>query len=154
MSLLNGLKEAMLNPMFEAVNESDIDAELDFEMAMEAVVDKHIELSDADIAAIMDDNNPDNVVADIGANDESIKKITEDAFEDDLASLESMLDEFLASESVMIPDDPNSDADPESTEGCKSTEGCGSKATEMDDEDGDDDNDDYLSLDSLLKSIF
>ena len=151
MSLLDGLKDAMINPMFDAVNEADIDAEFDFETALESVVDKYVELSEKDIAAIFDDNNPDNIVADISSKDESVAKIADDAIDDDLKSLESMLDSFLASE-AMVPDDPEPSEDPESTEG------CGSKAMEMDDDDTeydeDDESDEYLSLDSLLKSIF
>jgi hypothetical protein len=148
MSLLDGLKESMMNPLFDAVEESDIDIELDFELAIEAVIDKQIALSDSDIAAILDDDNPDNLVSDLTSKDENISKIADDAIDDDLKSLESMLNDLLAFESDM-PDDPG--IDPESTEG------CGSKACEMDDDDDeydDDDDDYYLSLDSLLSSVF
>lgn len=149
MSLLDGLKEAMINPLFDSVEESDIDAELDFELALEAVVDKQIELSDADIAAILDDDNPDNIVSDLTAKDENISKIADDAFDDDMNALESLLDELLAAESDM-PEVPGDDPE--------STEGCGSKALEMDDDDDeydeDDDDDSFISLDSLLDSVF
>lgn len=159
MSLLDGLKDAMANPLFDAVNEADMDAEFEFETALEAVVDKHIELTDADYAAILDDDNPDNIAADIGPKDETIDNIADDSIDDEIKSLESMLDAFLASESDNTPDDPG--VDPDSTEGCVNaeSEGC-VKATEMDDDDteydeGDEDeDDDYVSLDSLLDSIF
>ena len=98
MSLLDGLKDAMINPLFDAVNESDVDTDLDFELALEAVVDKQIELSEDDYAAIMDDENPDNVMADISTKDEQVSKIAKDVVDDDFEALESMLDELLATE--------------------------------------------------------
>ena len=157
MPLLDGLKTAMANPLLDAANEADMDAEFEFETALEAVVDKYIELTDADYAAILDDENPDNIAADIGPKDETIEKIANDSLEDDIKSLESMFDNLLATESD-TPEDPGDD--PDSNEGCVNAEceGC-SKATEMDDDDDteyddDDSDDDYVSLDSLLESIF
>lgn len=155
MSLLDGLKNAMINPLYDSVTESDVDDELDFEFALEAVIDKQIELSDSDIAAILDDTNPDNEVSDMSAKDENIDKIAEDTANAELNALEAMLDEFLAEEMEM-PEDDNSKDDPESMEGCSK------KACEMDDDDDeydedddeDDDDDSYMSLDSLLDSIF
>ena len=157
MSLLNGLREAMINPLFEAVNEADIDADFEFECALEAVVDKHIELTEEDYDAIMDDDNPDNIVADITAKDESVSKIANDAIDDDLKALESMLDELIAlEEDQEIPE-----VEPETIE---TTESKCAAATEMDDDDieydedddneEDDDSDEVVSLDSLLNSIF
>ena len=158
MSLLDGLKEAMINPLFESVEEADTDAELDFEMALEAVIDDHIELSDADVIAIMDDENPDNIVADMTSKDENESKIEEDAMDDGTKALEAALDELLALENELpVKDDPADD--PESTPAL--TEGCNSKALEMDDDDAEydeddenEDDEDYVSLDSLLGSIF
>lgn len=158
MSLLNGLKDAMINPLFDAVNESDVDNDLDFELALEAVVDKQIELSEDDYAAILDDENPDNVVADISDKDEKISKIAKEVTEDDFEALESMLDELLATEEIITDDQGDEIVDPESTESCKSE--CGSKATEMDDTDPDAEeytdssDDEIVSLDALLDSIF
>ena len=153
MSLLNGLKDAMSNPLFDAVTESDMDESFDFEMALEAAIDKQIELSDDDIAAILDDENPDNIVADISSKDENISNIAKDSVDEDLNALESMLNEILAEES----EEPSGDFE--------SNNLCGSKAKacEMDDEDEfeeeleddtDEDDDDYTSLDSLLNSVF
>jgi hypothetical protein len=149
MSLLDGLNDAMINPVYDSILESDLDTELDFEMAIEAVVDKEIELSDSDIKDILNDDNPDWIGVDMTTKDESVSKITDDAVEDDLKSLESMLDEYLAFESRLVDEDEPSN-DPESTES------CGTKACEMDDDDDeyDDDDEEYMSLDSLLDSIF
>lgn len=145
MSLLDGLKESMLNPIYDAMMESDMDAEFDFETALEAAVDKQIELSDADIRAILDDSNPDNIVADLTKNDERIDAIANDTVNSELKALEAMLDELEAMESD-TPEDDDPSEDPESNESCcKSTESC--------DED-DEGEDDYLSLDSLLGSVF
>lgn len=145
MSLLDGLKDAMINPLYDSVTESDIDAEIDFEFALEAAVDKQIELSDADISAILDDDNPDNIVADLSTKDENISNIADDAVSDDLASLEAMLDEFIAEENAE-PEKDEPERDPESLEG------CGGKACETEEENDEDDQ--YLSLDSLLDSVF
>ena len=156
MSLLDGLKEAMINPIFDSVMESDIDEDLDFELAIEAAVDQQIELSEEDIAAILDDENPDNITADITTKDEKLDKIAEDTVNDELNALEAMLDEFLANEMEM-PEEDDPKKDPESMEGCSK------KACETDDdddyedeEDDDDESEDdgYLSLDSLLDSVF
>lgn len=142
MSLLDGLRDAMINPLFDAITESDMDNEFDFELALEAAVDKQIELSDADIAAILDDDNPDNIVADMSRKDESISKIADDAVDEELATLESMLDDLLASESEM-PEEDNPADDPECI------------ACETDDEDdAEEDDEDYVTLDSLLDSVF
>lgn len=146
MSLLDGLKDAMANPLYDSVTESDIDEEINFEFALEAAVDNHIELSDTDIAAILDDENPDNIVADMTNKDENISNIANDAISDDLASLEAMLDEFIAEEEISTPEKDDVEEDPESLEGCNG------KACETE-EDMDEDNQ-YLSLDSLLDSVF
>ena len=158
MSLLNGLKNAMINPLFDAVNEADIDAEFEFEMALEAVIDKQIELSEEDYAAIMDDNNPDNIVADITSKDEAPSKIAQDAIDDDMKALEAMLDELLAMEETT--DTAHGETPGVDPETMGSLDAC-CKATEMDDDDteydedeDDDDADDAFSLDSLLNSIF
>ena len=156
MSLLNGLKDALINPLFDAVNEADIDADFEFETALEAVIDKQIELSEEDYAAIMDDENPDNIVADITTKDENPSKIASDAMDDDLKALESMLDELLAMEENI--EDAQAEirsVDPETLGSLDAN--C--KATEMDDVDSEDDEDepeedDTFSLDSLLKSVF
>lgn len=170
MSLLDGLSDAMINPIFDAVTEADLDDSMDFEMALEAVID--IELSEADIDAILDDENPDNIVSDMTSKDETVAKIKkdvkdeilEDDSDDGIATLEAMLDELNAMESD-IPEDDDPADDPES----KALDACNQKACEMDDDDteydegyedsdddlGDsDDDDDYVSLDSLLGSIF
>lgn len=156
MSLLDGLKDAMINPIFDSVMESEYDDDLDFELAIEAAVDRQIELSEADIAAILDDENPDNIAADITKKDESIDKIADDNVNDDLNALESILHEFLAME-MNMPEEDDSSKDPESMEGCSK------KACETDDEDDYEDEEDdddeseddgYLSLDSLLDSVF
>ena len=138
MSLLDGFDKALLNPIFDDAMEAQEDMDFEFELALEASVDKFIELSEKDYAAILDDNNPDNIVADITTKDESVSKIAEDAIDDDLKSLESLLDELenmeYAYESSSIPDDDPAD-DPEAEESF-----------------GEDD--DYVSLDSLLDSVF
>ncbi len=148
MSLLDGLKESMINPLYDSIMESAMDEEFDFETALEAAIDKQIELSEADIAAILDDENPDNIVADISDKDENLNKIAKDTVNEDLATLESMLDTLLAEESER-PEDPGED--PESLEGCSKS------ACEMDDGEDDAnevDDDGYVSLDSLLDSVF
>ena len=147
MSLLDGLKDAMINPIFDSVTESDADAELDFELALEAAVDKHVELSDADVAAIMDDDNPDNIVADMGPKDESVSKIAEDAVDDDFKALEAMLDELNALEADTSDDDSVENTEP-------IEEGCGGKACEEEGDAEPEDDPDYVSLDSLLDSVF
>ena len=157
MSLLDGLKDCMANPLFDSMMESDMDADFDFETALEAAIDKQIELSEEDIAAILDDENPDNVVSDITKNDEKVSKIAEDSLADEMATLESMLDALLES-SADLPEQDDPSDDPENP---KSLEGCSKSACEMDDgadnepEDSEDeDDDDYVSLDSLLDTVF
>jgi hypothetical protein len=150
MSLLDGLKQSMINPLYDSIMESEMDDEFDFETALEEAVDKQIELSDSDIRAILDDENPDNIVADFTDKDESLNKIAKDTVNEDLATLESMLDELLAIESD-LPEDPGKDPE--------SLEGCNKGACEMDDGPDDaneveEDEDDYISLDSLLDSVF
>ena len=158
MSLLNGLKDAMINPLYDAASEADLDLEMDFEFALESAVDPQIELSESDIAAILDDDNPDNIVADMSSNDESVNKIQKD-FSDEDIDLEAMIGELLANESNS--DDGMPSEEPEDISDVKSNEGCGKSACENDDADDDDFDDDeddedeeYTTLDSLLTSIF
>ena len=161
MSLLDGLKDALINPLYTAVVEADADEDFEFETALEAVIDGHIQLDQNDIDAILDDENPDNVVADMTVNDEKPANIIKDFEEaeiveeqvieegDDLKSLEAALDELLAMDSAI--DNADADEDPESTEGCtqkacetdepdeqveeiepETTEGCNKDACESD----------------------
>ena len=159
MSLLDGLKDSMVNPIFDSIMESDMDAEFEFETALEAVIDKQIELSAEDISAILDDENPDNIVSDMTKNDEKVSKIAEDSVDEDMQALEALLDELLAVESE-TPESDEPAKDPESLEGCSKS------ACEMDDgaddeaevedviDELDDDDDDNISLDSLLAMVF
>ena len=171
MSLLDGLKEAMINPLYNTVMESDADDELDFELALEAAIDKHIVLDQNDIDAIMDDSNPDNIVADMSPNDESPAKIAKDyeegtlesttttsdedaeltALETEMDALEAMLDELLAMEST--EDNAEDYEDPQSMEGCDK-KACEEEEASDNDDDEDDEDDEDLSLDSLLNLVF
>ena len=163
MSLLDGLKDAMINPLFESATESSIDDDMDFEFALEAAVDPQIELSDADIIAILDDENPDNIVSDMTTKDEDIKKIEKDSIEEG-ATMEAMCDEGAALEALLdelIANEGNSEEPPEAAQPT-SVEGCTRAACETDDDDDledndaddEEDDDDYTTLDSLLNSIF
>lgn len=134
MSLLDGIKDAMINPLYDSIMESDMDDDLDFEFALEAAVDTALELSDDDIAAILDDDNPDNIAADLTTKDENASKIADDATYD---ALESALAELLALEQ----DDNMPEEDDPKTHPDDVAEEC-----------GDDDSDD-ITLDSLLDSI-
>ena len=165
MSLLNGLKDAMINPLFDSAAESALDDEMDFEFALEAAVDPQIELSEADIEAILDDDNPDNIVSDMTTKDENIGSIEKDLVDEDEVGLEAMLDAIIAAnESEMNPNEMPSEepANLEGEEGCKSAcenddcdDDCDDKDEEDDDEDDEDEiDDDYTTLDSLLNSVF
>lgn len=88
MSLLDGLSEALGNPLYDALMESDLSFHEEFSEALESTVDK--ELSAADIAAILDDNNPDNQMADMGPGEE----FSPDAGASNDPSLESMVRSF------------------------------------------------------------
>ena len=92
-SLLDGLAEELgMSDAAEAFIEGIEDQEIEDDMAIEATMDT--ELSDADIAAILDDDNDDNEVADIDADDEEIQAIADDSLDEDLKTLEVMLEEF------------------------------------------------------------
>lgn len=157
MSLLDGLNNQLSNSMYDALMESEIDDQMDFEFALEAASDtKNIELSKKDIDAIMDDKNPDNFGADIDYNDEDT--IDEAAIESAL----NELDEILAmEESSGHPEIDDYRRDPEyrrpiSQEGCKSNEGDYEDDDEYDDDDDfevDDDNDDDFSMESILNKL-
>lgn len=134
MSLLDGIKDAMINPLYDSIMESDMDDNLDFEFALEAAVDTALELSDDDIAAILDDDNPDNIAADLTTKDENASKIADDAAYD---ALESALAELLALEQ----DDNMPEEDDPKTHPDDVAEECG------------DDDFDNITLDSLLDSI-
>lgn len=88
MSLLNGLSDSLTNPLFESLMESAMDYRSEFGEALEAAVDK--ELTEEDYAAILNDNNPDNQMADLGPGDE----FHEDAGASNDSSLESMVRGF------------------------------------------------------------
>ena len=147
MSLLNGLEKALLNPIYEDIMESEVDLEMDFEFALEAIIDKKIELSDEDVSAILDDDNPDNIAADLGRKDESIDNIANDSIDDDMKSLEALLEELenldiVEESSNDRPEEDRSENDPDSLE------------SELDDIEEDEVEDERISLDALLKSIF
>lgn len=93
MSLLDGLAEQLNNPIYTSIMESMLDDEFDFEFALEAASEKNdIEFSQKDIDAILNDDNPDNIAADLTKNDESESKIEKDVIED--TALEAALEEF------------------------------------------------------------
>ena len=75
MSLLSGMGETLGNSMYDALMESTMENELDGEIAMEQTAEKFVELSEADYAAILDDNNPDNIAADMMAGDEKKEEV-------------------------------------------------------------------------------
>lgn len=95
MSLLDGLSEELENPMFNALMESNTNFHEEFSEAIEASVDR--ELSEADIAAILDDNNPDNQMADLGAGEE----YSSDAGASNDPSLEAMIRQYRDLEAEM-----------------------------------------------------
>lgn len=70
-SLLDGMNEALTNPVYDSMMESQLDADLEAELAMEQAADKFVDLSPEDIDAILDDENPDNIAADIDPKSES-----------------------------------------------------------------------------------
>lgn len=146
MSLLDGIKDAMINPLYDSIMESDMDDDLDFEFALEAAVDTALELSDDDIAAILDDDNPDNIAADLTTKDENASKIADAAVED---ALESALAELLALEQ---DDDYMPEKDDPKTHPDDVAEECGDDDDYIAEECGDEDSDD-ITLDSLLDSI-
>ena len=94
-SLLDGLNEQIGRSIFSGVTEADEDSAMDQEFALEAATDKNINLptlSEEDIRQIMNDDNPDNQVADIGPGDEDPQKIGDDSIDDELKAIEAMLD--------------------------------------------------------------
>lgn len=88
MSFLDGLSEELGNPLYEGLMESHTDFHTEFEEALEAAVEK--ELTEADYAAILDDNNPDNQMADMGPGEE----FHTDAGASNDPSLESLIRSF------------------------------------------------------------
>ena len=59
---LDGLETIFETPTADAILESEFDNEMNFDYVLESAIDK--ELSEADIAAILDDDNPDNIASD------------------------------------------------------------------------------------------
>lgn len=88
-SLLDGLAEELKIPAAESLYEDFDDLEDDPLDAIEATIDE--ELSDADIKAILDDENDDNEAADVEEDDEDLQAITDDALDEDLGVLESLM---------------------------------------------------------------
>lgn len=78
MSLLTGMGETLGNKMYDALMESEMENDLDAEIAMEEAAEKFIELTDADYAAILDDENPDNIAADMNTGDEKSAELIEE----------------------------------------------------------------------------
>lgn len=142
MSLLDGLDELMSNPYTNFLMESIEDDELEFDLSLEAALDERVELSEEDIAAILDDDNPDNFAADVGTNDED-----PDVLEDDCAetTLEQLLD---ALESDFGFDNDLDDDDQEPIE--FDADECDIGIEEFED----DEDVPHVSIDSLLNSIF
>ncbi len=140
MSFMDDIKDAVSNPLFDAVEESYIDDELDSDFAIEAATNKIVELSENDIAAILDDNNSDNIACDLERDEEMVDNIAEDDFDNVIESLLVSLE----SDDSMIPDPDDPRDDPEANE----------EDLSVGDQSEDTDDDDYLSLDSLLDSMF
>lgn len=91
-SLLDGLAEELKVPSLEALAEDFEDEDDYISDAIEAVVDA--ELTPTDVNAILDDENDDNEAADVEEDDEDLQAITDDALDEDLATLEALLAEL------------------------------------------------------------
>lgn len=156
MSLLEGLNDEMENRYLDFLLESDLDDAFEFDAIMESVSEEYgVELSQADIDAIMDDNNPDNAMADI--NGEDIDEGEMESFLDnDIAELEQLLAmESGSPEPDDLTDDP--DYEPPASEGCanESDDEFDFDFDDEDDEYDDDefDEDDDISIESILDSL-
>jgi hypothetical protein len=159
MSLLDGLTKKLSNPIFESTLEDIEDDELNFDMILESVVDKKIKgLTPEDIEAILDDDNPDNIAADLNTNDEQIADIEKDAEEFEIVKSAGVLESLFGSnnkikintllESLTEFDDDDDDFDDEEED--------------YDDEDNDESDEESADestvndsdLDELLKDVF
>ena len=158
MPLLDGLNDSLRNPLYDSIMESLEDENLDFEFALEAVVDNKIELSDEDIAAILDDDNPDNIAADIGRKDEAPSQIEDEVLKKDLGILESLMsslesdfgfDNDLDDEEAPV-DVGGDDNDIEGDE-CDLTGEC--DLSDVKESTTDDDDISKITIDSLLDAI-
>lgn len=156
MSLLEGLNDEMENRYLDFLLESDLDDAFEFDAIMESVSEEYgVELSQADIDAIMDDNNPDNAMADI--NGEDIDEGEMESFLDnDIAELEQLLAmESGSPEPDDLTDDP--DYEPPTSEGC-AKESDDEFDFDFDDEDDEYDDDEFdddedISIESILDSL-
>lgn len=95
MSFLDGLSDELTNPLYDGLMEAFSERTFEFEGALEAATD--VVLSEADIAAIMDDNNPDNMMADLEPGDE----FKLDAGASDDPSLESSLATYMQTQQTL-----------------------------------------------------
>ena len=89
-SLLDDLASELQIPAVEAFEEDLEDAEIEDGEAIESEIDK--ELSDADIKAILDDTSDDSEAVDIEDDEEDVQAIADDTLDEDLKTLESLLE--------------------------------------------------------------
>ena len=70
-SLLDGMYDAVSeDPIMEAINDALLEDLMEKDLAMETAMDGEISLSDSDIAAILNDNDPDNQFADFDSDED------------------------------------------------------------------------------------
>ena len=159
MSLLDGLAEQLGVGGYDPVMEAEEEYELEMNPALEAAlkeIDKlenaGSELSPEDIEAILNDDNPDNVAADIETGEENQDAIGSDAVPDEFKALEAMLDEMIgeSEDPEGDPTDPDETV-PEAMEGkdCEPGE-CGAP---MECDDTDPTLESTLNMDRLFKMI-
>ena len=93
MSLLDGLKDSLKNPLAENNDEMEFILESDFETALEKAID--VKLSPADIAAILNgDDDIDDEEDDLDDLDDDIDKDTIDDLQKAKEALEATMTEI------------------------------------------------------------
>ena len=158
MSLLDGLAEQLGVGGYDPVLEAEEERELGPDPALEAAREElnkleaesgKGELSEEDIQAILNDDNPDNIAADIETGEETQDNISGDSVPEDFKAIESMLDEMLGENDPGEPTEVEPAADPEE-------DGAVPEAMESDDPDFQGGNVEHSSMESVLpvESIF
>lgn len=160
MSLLDGLAEQLgvgrYDPALEAEEELELDQSYALEAAMEAIdkFDQELEdgeLSEADIRAILDDNNPDNVAADIEMGEENPGTVGGDELSEEVKALEALLDEINGEDTE--DDLPDEEDDPILTSIEDDDNDCSSDECEAPMECGDAGCESHISVEEIFKLI-
>lgn len=110
MSLLDGLKESLRNPLAENNDDMNFALESDFEFALERAVD--VKLSPADIAAILNgDDDVDDEEDDLDDPNDDIDKDYVDSLKECNEAMESTLNNLTSIADELAQDDDIDDVD-------------------------------------------